>query len=231
MGLDFPDHICSTISGGQMDHPETLRHKVARAFRYYPYKGVERFYDLGGILNDVEATRDMLAGMAVLVESFPKATKLGLLDARGFLFAPLATMLGMPIVMIRKIGKMPNTVTSGDYETEYGKREGVSIQRHAVKRGDRIVLIDDLVATGGTLGAAIACVEAAGAKVEGCLSLVELDAFAEKRKEVIPAHVPRVALFETEAELLAMGASPGALPEGYADDGAQFESGDTLPKV
>ncbi len=76
------------------------------------------------------------------------------MDARGFVLGPpIALALNKPFIMIRKKGKMPNTIESRTYETEYGKRSGMCLQRDAVKSGDRVLLIDDLVATGGTLSA------------------------------------------------------------------------------
>ena len=76
------------------------------------------------------------------------------MDARGFVLGPpIALALNKPFLMIRKKGKMPNCVESSNYKTEYGSRAGMCIQRDAVKSGDRVLLIDDLVATGGTLSA------------------------------------------------------------------------------
>lgn len=158
--------------------------------------------------------------------------KLGALDARGFLFAAaVAAKLELPLFMVRKLGKMPNAVSSGQYDTEYGHRDGVAIQRHAVHKGDHVILIDDLVATGGTFGAAVSCVEAMGAVVDGCVSVVELEAFEERRAKIVLPHVRRAAVFVSEASLLACGAWAAPLPLDYADDGAAFESKGALPKV
>lgn len=205
---------------------------VASAFKYYPFKGVAKFYDVGGLLNDPKAFAMTVNEMArIAKERFPTANKIGLLDARGFLFTPVALKLKLPIAMVRKPGKMPNTVTSGAYDTEYGHRDGVGVQRHAVGPKDRVLLIDDLVATGGTLGAAVECVRAAGAEVAGCLTLVELEAFDEQRAKVIPDDVEHVGLFPSERALLSNGATAADVDLDYRDDGAQFESKGAMPKV
>lgn len=76
------------------------------------------------------------------------------MDARGFVLGPpIALALNKPFIMIRKKGKMPNCIESSTYKTEYGSRAGMCLQRDAVKPGDRVLIIDDLVATGGTLSA------------------------------------------------------------------------------
>jgi len=64
---------------------------------------------------------------------------------------PIALALNKPFFMLRKSGKMPNTLSSKPYKVEYGQRDGLCIPRNAVKKGDRVLLIDDLVATGGVL--------------------------------------------------------------------------------
>jgi adenine phosphoribosyltransferase len=208
---------------------------IGSSIPYYPFKGIERFYDMGGLLNNTLAFAACTCALRSMIKYyFPKATKIGLLDARGFLFSSVSHAPGhkmLPAVMVRKLGKMPNTVSSGDYETEYGHRDGVAVQRHAVGLGDKIVLIDDLVATGGTFGAAIEAVRKAGGEVIGCISLVELDAFAEQRAKVLPDDVPRVALFKSESELLQMGSWKADLPDDYVDDGAVFESKGSMRKV
>ena len=85
------------------------------------------------------------------------------LDARGFILGPpIALALKKPFIMMRKPGKMPNSVSSKEYNTEYGKRSGLTVQNDKVKKGDRVLIIDDLVATGGTLSSAIELVHMLG---------------------------------------------------------------------
>lgn len=78
---------------------------------------------------------------------------------------------------MRKKGKMPNTITSDDYKTEYGNREGLTVQRDKIHKGQRVLIIDDLVATGGTLGSAISLVKMLGGVVVECACVVELKMF------------------------------------------------------
>ena len=80
---------------------------------------------------------------------------------------------------MRKKGKMPNAIHSPNYETEYGSRSGLTVQRDKIKKGDRVLIIDDLVATGGTLSSAIQLVQALQGKVVECACVVELKMFID----------------------------------------------------
>ena len=96
-------------------------------------------------------------------------------DARGFVFGPpVALALGIPFVMIRKKGKLPGVlVSSGEYTTEYSKDETV-MRLGAVKAGDRVLLVDDLIATGGTALAGFDLVDALGASVCEFAAMVQI---------------------------------------------------------
>ncbi|MFZ2640587.1 MAG: adenine phosphoribosyltransferase [Verrucomicrobiia bacterium] len=96
------------------------------------------------------------------------------IDARGFIFAgAVAYQLGVAFVPVRKKGKLPYKTVEETYELEYG-RETLSMHIDAVKAGDRVVIVDDVLATGGTAGAAGKLVEQLGAKVAECDFLIEL---------------------------------------------------------
>ncbi|KAJ7311990.1 hypothetical protein JRQ81_006317 [Phrynocephalus forsythii] len=96
------------------------------------------------------------------------------LDSRGFLFGPpLAQRLGVGFVLIRKKGKLPGPTASVSYTLEYGQAE-LEVQRDAVGPGQKVILIDDLLATGGTMRAACQLMEKLQAEVVECLVLVEL---------------------------------------------------------
>jgi adenine phosphoribosyltransferase len=96
-------------------------------------------------------------------------------EARGFLFAaPLALRLQKPLVPLRKPGKLPYRTYSLKYELEYGSAE-LHMHTDGVGPGARVLLVDDLLATGGTMRAGAQLIEKAGAKVAGCAFLVELD--------------------------------------------------------
>ena len=84
---------------------------------------------------------------------------------------------------MRKEGKMPNTIKSSEYDTEYGKRSGLTVQKDRIKKGDRVLIIDDLVATGGTLSSAIQLVKACGGTVVECACVVELKMFIDPPAE------------------------------------------------
>jgi adenine phosphoribosyltransferase len=105
------------------------------------------------------------------------------IESRGFLFAvPLAQRLGLPMMMIRKEGKLPGPTRSLTYDLEYGT-DTIEIQEDALESGQRVVILDDLLATGGTLSASVELCRQAGAEVVGCGLAIELT-FLEGREAV-----------------------------------------------
>jgi adenine phosphoribosyltransferase len=107
------------------------------------------------------------------------------IESRGFLLAaPLALALGTGFVMMRKQGKLPGTTVRHTYALEYGT-DTIEIQQDAVHKGSRVVLVDDLLATGGTMGAAVNLLETVGAVVPATAVLIELT-FLEGRKRLTP---------------------------------------------
>uniref|UniRef100_A0A8C9KAB7 Adenine phosphoribosyltransferase n=1 Tax=Panthera tigris altaica TaxID=74533 RepID=A0A8C9KAB7_PANTA len=104
------------------------------------------------------------------------------LDSRGFLFGPsLAQELGLGCVLIRKRGKLPGPTVSASYTLEYGKAE-LEIQRDALEPGQKVVVVDDLLATGGTMRAACELLGQLRAEVLECVSLVELTSLKGREK-------------------------------------------------
>ncbi len=98
-------------------------------------------------------------------------------EARGFIFGcPLAYKMGLGLVPVRKPGKLPGEIASESYDLEYGS-ETLEIQKAAIKPGDRVIIVDDLIATGGTLQAMIKLIENLGGEIAGILSLIELTDF------------------------------------------------------
>jgi len=96
------------------------------------------------------------------------------LDARGFLFGPLVSMnLNVPFLLIRKSGKLPGPTIKVSSTKEYGK-DVLEIQADAIQKGQKVVVIDDLLATGGTLQAACQLVREAGGEVLECVLIIEL---------------------------------------------------------
>ena len=97
-----------------------------------------------------------------------------IIESRGFLFgSPLAYNLGVPLVPVRKAGKLPAERMTAEYALEYGSSQ-LDIHRDALSEGQRVAIVDDLIATGGTAAAAAKLVELLGAEVEGFSFLVEL---------------------------------------------------------
>ncbi len=102
------------------------------------------------------------------------ADRVACIESRGFLFgAPLAERMGLPLALIRKPGKLPHHTVRQDYALEYGT-DALEIHADACGSGDRVVLIDDVLATGGTAAAACDLIERLGAAVAGVLFVVEL---------------------------------------------------------
>jgi len=117
------------------------------------------------------------------------ATKVAGIDARGFLFGTtVAHELGVGFVPLRKKGKLPYKTYSHSYELEYGKAE-IEVHTDAFSKGDSVVLIDDLLATGGTAEAAIALIEKSGATLKEVQFVIELDFLKGREKlESVPIY-------------------------------------------
>jgi adenine phosphoribosyltransferase len=109
-------------------------------------------------------------------------------EARGFLFAaPMALLMKRPLIPLRKPGKLPHRTYSLKYELEYGEAE-LQVHIDGVVSGHRVLLVDDLLATGGTMKAGCQLVEKAGGKIAGCAFLVELN-FLKGRQRLKPHDV------------------------------------------
>ncbi|MTE18200.1 adenine phosphoribosyltransferase [Streptomyces sp. TRM43335] len=138
----------------------------------HPKPGV-LFKDITPLLADPEAFTALTDALAGLAEE-RGATKVVGLEARGFILAaPVAVRAGIGFVPVRKAGKLPGATLSQAYELEYG---GAEIEIHAedLDPGDRVLVIDDVLATGGTAEAALRLIRRAGAQVAGVAVLMEL---------------------------------------------------------
>nr|WP_168926598.1 adenine phosphoribosyltransferase [Corynebacterium striatum] len=171
-----------------------LNEKV-RLVQDFPEKGI-LFEDLTPVLADAEAFQAVVDGLAKACEDLD-AEMIGGLDARGFLLgSAVAYKLGVGILAIRKKGKLPPPVLTQEYTLEYGSAaleipgEGVDI------KGKRIVLVDDVLATGGTLYGAKLLLESAGAKVAGNVVVLEVNGLAGRERL---ADVPLVVLNQAAA--------------------------------
>lgn len=138
----------------------------------FPEKGIV-FRDVTSLLQSCEGFPAAVDEMTKLLDDLNFDAVLGL-EARGFLFgAPIAYAKKKAFIPVRKKGKLPRTTVSAKYELEYGTAE-IEIHTDSLKKGDKVVIIDDLIATGGTLEAAASLVEQLGGEVVGIVCLIEL---------------------------------------------------------
>ena len=143
-----------------------------RAIPDFPQPGV-LFYDISTLLRHADAWQVAMGRMAKAVRAYQPDLLAGL-ESRGFLIAaPLALKLGCGFVMLRKRGKLPGETVGLNYDLEYGT-DRLEIQADAVERGQRVVVVDDLLATGGTMAAGIALLRQVGAIVPAAAALIEL---------------------------------------------------------
>ncbi len=138
----------------------------------FPHEGI-LFYDITSILTNPEAFRHCVESMVTLYKN-KKIDAVAAAEARGFLFAaPFCEKLGIPLILIRKKGKLPGETLTKTYALEYGE-DSIQIHKSDVVPGSNVLLVDDLIATGGTLKAAAELLEEAGAKVNEAFGVVGL---------------------------------------------------------
>ena len=169
--------------------------KSIRRIPDFPKAGI-LFYDITGVLVDPKAFSYCLDRMAEWCKE-AKADAISGIESRGFLFAaPLAERLGIPLILVRKKGKLPGKTYSCKYSLEYGTAE---IEAHIqdIKEGQRVVVIDDLIATGGTLQAARSLFEQGGAKVVEFLGVVGLP-FLNYKSVLEPTPVRTIIDYDSE---------------------------------
>ncbi|NCC63845.1 MAG: adenine phosphoribosyltransferase [Spirochaetia bacterium] len=146
--------------------------RVIRKVPDFPKKGV-LYYDITGILAVPEAFSFCIDSMEAICKNMD-IDSIAAVEARGFIFgAPLAERLGLPLILVRKMGKLPNKVVSKSFELEYGC-DVVCVQEVDIVKNSNILLVDDLIATGGTLQAAAAMFTEQGAHVAGFLGVIGL---------------------------------------------------------
>lgn len=146
----------------------------------FPKEGI-LFYDITTLLKDPSAFRKAIDALAEKLDGRDYDLVLGV-ESRGFIFAAtLAYKLGKGLVVIRKPGKLPADTIQASYELEYGT-DTIEMHADAVEPGQKVVIVDDLLATGGTAQATAELVEKAGGKVEMILFLIELDFLAGRDK-------------------------------------------------
>jgi len=160
-----------------------LRDKI-RNIQDFPQEGV-LFRDITTLLKDAEGMKEAIDQMTAKLEGIDFDLVLGP-ESRGFIFGmPVAYNMGKGFVPVRKAGKLPAEVVSKEYALEYGTAT-IEMHKDAIQPGQKVVIVDDLMATGGTAKAIVEMVEEMGAEVAAMLFLIELD-FLEGRK-VLPGY-------------------------------------------
>lgn len=154
--------------------------KLIREVPDFPKKGIN-FYDITTLLLDPEGLEGTIDALTELCRGMQIDTIIGV-ESRGFIFGtPLAYQLGTGFIPVRKPKKLPSKTVSVSYDLEYGT-DTLEMHKDAVGKGHRILIVDDLLATGGTAKAVVDLVEKAGGVVAGLLFVIELD-FLEGRKK------------------------------------------------
>ncbi len=160
-----------------------LKDKI-RNIKDFPQEGV-LFRDITTLLKDAEGMKEAIDQMTAKLEGVEFDLVLGP-ESRGFIFGmPVAYNMGKGFVPVRKAGKLPAEVVSKEYALEYGTAT-IEIHKDAIQPGQKVVIVDDLMATGGTAKAIVEMVEEMGAEVAALVFLIELD-FLEGRK-VLPGY-------------------------------------------
>jgi adenine phosphoribosyltransferase len=158
--------------------------KHIRSIPDFPKPGI-LFYDISTLLELAKAWHATIERMADVLRPY-KPDVLAGIESRGFLLAaPLALALGTGFVMLRKQGKLPGTTVRHTYALEYGT-DTIEIQQDAIKKGARVVLVDDLLATGGTMAAAVQLLETVGGVVPAAACVIELTFLEGRAKLKIP---------------------------------------------
>ncbi len=166
-----------------------------RNIKDYPKKGIV-FRDITTLLQNAQAFRNAVKQMIEMVKN-KKIDYVVSAESRGFIFGSiLAYELGVGFIPVRKKGKLPWSTNSVNYELEYGI-DSLEIHKDAFRRGDKILLIDDLLATGGTTQAMIKLIEIMGGDITGIAFLIELE-FLKGREKLKPYQVVSLIKYETE---------------------------------
>lgn len=146
----------------------------------FPQPGI-RFKDITTLLKNGAAYKSAIEQMHAKLAAL-QIDKIAGPEARGFVVgAPLAYALGVGFVPIRKSGKLPGEVVTADYALEYGK-DALAVHKDAIEPGERVLIADDLLATGGTISACVELVRQLGGSVVGAAFLIELSYLAGREK-------------------------------------------------
>jgi adenine phosphoribosyltransferase len=168
--------------------------KHVRTIPDFPKPGI-LFYDITTLIQHAEAFRITIRQLADVVKEWGRIDLIAAPEARGFIFAaPLAIELGVGLIPIRKPGKLPFTTVSKSYDLEYGTNT-IQISSDAVSPGKRVLLLDDLLATGGTAEACRQLVTELGGEVVGAVFVMELLAL-KGRENINTPNIKSLLQFE-----------------------------------
>lgn len=152
----------------------------------FPKKGI-MFKDITTALKNPSVFQAIIDNLYSLIKEL-KIDYIAAIESRGFIFgAPLAYKMGVGLVIIRKPGKLPADVYREEYSLEYGT-DALEMHKDAIEKGKNVLIIDDLLATGGTAKAACRLVQQAGGKVIGSLFLIELEALSKNAELTAPIY-------------------------------------------
>jgi adenine phosphoribosyltransferase len=149
----------------------TIKSKI-RTIKNYPIDGV-MFRDITTLLDDAEGFKEVVDEFFKRYKDL-KIDKIVAIEARGFIIgAPLAYLLNVGLVLIRKPGKLPSKTLQQEYKLEYGI-DKIEIHTDAIKKGERVLIVDDLIATGGTVETAVRLLEKMEAEILECCFVIDL---------------------------------------------------------
>ena len=174
----------------------SIKSKI-RTIQNYPIDGV-MFRDITTLFKDPEGLREAINIFAERYKDM-QIDKIAAIESRGFLIgAPLAYLLNVGLVLIRKPGKLPAETIKQDYKLEYGSDQ-IEIHIDAIKEGERVLIVDDLIATGGTVEAAVKLVQKMKGEVLECCFIIDLpDIGGSRRLESMGQNIFSLCEFEGE---------------------------------
>ena len=159
--------------------PEIIKSKI-KTYPHWPKQGV-MFRDINSLLNDKEGLKILMGKLVERYKDMDFDTVAGI-ESRGFITGSLlAHALGKSFVLIRKPGKLPGEVASEEYSLEYGK-DKIEVQKEAIKKGSKVLVVDDIIATGGTALAACNLINKLGGEVVECSFVIDLPYIGGKKK-------------------------------------------------
>jgi adenine phosphoribosyltransferase len=165
-----------------------------RSIPDFPEEGII-FRDVTSVLEDADSLRMSIDSMQDKIKDLDFDVVVGP-ESRGFVFGmPIAYNLGKPFAMVRKKGKLPCETVSIDYELEYGTAT-IEMHKSSIKPGQKVVIVDDLMATGGTIEAIVKLVEQLGGEVVGAVFLIELAGLKGRERIKNIEHVETVICYE-----------------------------------